>query len=266
MNPFLTLGPDRLVPGQLGEAGRPCGHVFTDATEHAMTDSATVAVQRRFRLLRRRQLWLPTWRGWVLLLLLCVPVCYGGLIGIYPFLAPDRPVASEILVVEGWIPDYALKRGLDISMEQKSRYLVLIGGTVRGEVNPEPGDTYALMAMKRLERIGGDLSHIYPVSSSMRVPGPERDRTYGSALAVKQWFEERGIEVRSLNVLTMGTHARRSRLLFQKAFGPGVEVGVIAVEDREYDPSVWWRFSEGVKEVLSEGVAYLYARALFHPN
>lgn len=231
-----------------------------------MKDAAITRDRWRFRLVRRRQLWLPTWRGWLLLLVLCVPVSYGGLVGIYPFLAPDRPVASEILVVEGWIPDYALKRGLDISMDQKARYLVLIGGTVRGEVNPEPGDTYARMAMKRLQRIGGDLRHVYPVSTSKLTAEPERDRTYGSALAVKQWFEERGVEVQSLNVLTMGTHARRSRLLFQRAFGPGVEVGVIAVEDREYDPSVWWRFSEGVKEVLSEGAAYLYARVLFHPG
>jgi hypothetical protein len=188
------------------------------------------------------------------------------LVGIYPFLAPDRPVASEILVVEGWIPDYALKRGLDISMDQKARYLVLIGGTIRGEVNPEPVDTYAQKAMKRLERIGGDLSHIYPVASTVQGPGPERDRTYASALAVNQWFKARGIDVHSINVLTMGTHARRSRLLFQKAFGPEVEVGVFAVQDREYDPRIWWQFSEGVKDVLSEGAAYFYARVLFHPG
>jgi hypothetical protein len=61
-------------------------------------------------------------------------------------------------------------------------------------------------------------------------------------------------------------HARRSRLLFQKAFGPGIEVGVIAIRDREYNPRVWWRYSEGVKEVLSEGAAYLYARFLFYPG
>ncbi|MCX6873277.1 MAG: YdcF family protein [Verrucomicrobia bacterium] len=191
---------------------------------------------------------------------------YAALHRIHRFLAPDRPVSSDILVVEGWVPDYALKRGLDLSVEQKSRYLLLAGGTVRGEVNPEPGDTYANMAMKRLKRIGGDQPHVHPVPSPELTSEPERDRTYGSALAVKKWLKEQGVSVRSINVLTMGTHARRSRLLFQEAFGPEVEVGVIAIRDREYDPRVWWRYSEGVKEVLSEGAAYLYARFLFQPG
>lgn len=217
-------------------------------------------------LLRRRQVWLPTWRGWLLLLGLCSLATYASQRGIYPFLAPNRPLESDILVVEGWVPDYALKRGLDLSVERKSSYLLLAGGTVKGEVNPEPGDTYAHMALKRLERIGGDLPHVHPVPSPELTPEPERDRTYASALAVKKWLKDQQVSARSINVLTMGPHARRSRLLFEKAFGPGIEVGVIAIQDREYDPRVWWRYSEGVKEVLSEGAAYLYARFLFRPG
>lgn len=221
---------------------------------------------RCFWLLRRRQVWLPTWRGWLLVLVLVFSAGYGGLHGIHPFLASNRPVASEILVVEGWVPDYALKRGLDLSVEGKYTLLLLAGGTVRGEVNPEPGDTYAHMAMKRLKRIGGDLPHVRMVPSPELLSQPERDRTYASAVAVREWLKEQKVTVRSINVLTKGPHARRSRLLFEKAFGPGVEVGVIAIPDREYDPSAWWRYSEGVKEVLSEGAAYLYARLLFHPG
>ena len=222
--------------------------------------------KRCLGLLRRRSLWVPTWRGWLLLLALCVLASYVGVRGIHPFLGPNRLVASDIMVVEGWVPDYALKRGLDLSLEQRSRYLLLTGGTVRGEVNPEPGDTYARMAMQRLKRIGGDLPHVHAVPSPELLSEPVRDRTYAEALAVKKWLKEQGVSVRSINVLTMGTHARRSRLLFQKAFGPGVEIGVIAIRNREYDPRVWWHYSEGVKEVLSEGAAYLYARFLFQPG
>ena len=197
---------------------------------------------------------------------LSVLAAYAGRRGIHPFLALDQPVAADILVVEGWVPNYALKRGLDLSVEQKSRYLLLTGGTVRGEVDPEPGETYARMGMQRLERIGGDLAHVRMVPSPELLPEPVRDRTYASAIAVKAWLKEQGVSVQSINVLTMGAHARRSRLLFQKAFGPEVEIGVIAIPDREYDPHAWWRYSEGVKEVLSEGAAYLYARILFHPG
>jgi hypothetical protein len=202
----------------------------------------------------------------LLLLVLAAMAGYAGLRGIHPFLALDRPLAFDILVVEGWVPNYALKRGLDLSVEWKSSYLLLAGGTVEGEVNPEPGDTYAHMAMQQLQRIGGDLPHVHPVPSPELLPQPVRDRTYAEALAIKKWLKDQGVSVRSINVLTMGTHARRSRLMFQKAFGPNVEIGVIAIQDREYDPRVWWRYSEGVKEVLSEGAAYLYARCLFWPE
>jgi len=201
-----------------------------------------------------------------LLLALTALLLFGLQRGVYPFLALDRPVASEILVVEGWVPNYALKRGLDLSLEQKSRFLLLTGGTVSGEVNPQRGDTYAQWATERLQRFGKDLTHVHPVPSPELLPEPVRDRTYASAVAVRTWLTEQNIEVHSINVLTLGPHARRSRLLFQKAFGPEIEVGVIAIKDREYDPRVWWRYSEGVKEVLSEGAAYLYARVLFHPG
>ena len=231
-----------------------------------MTSSANAPVQRCCRLMRQKHLWIPTWRGWLLLVALCVLGGYGGLRRIHPFLAPDRPVASDILVVEGWVPDYALKRGLDLSATWKSRYLLLTGGTVKGAVNPELGDTYARLAMLRLQRLGGDLRHVQSVPSPELTPEPVRDRTYAEALAVKKWLKDQRVSVRSINVLTVGPHARRSRLLFQKAFGPHVQIGVISIQNLEYDPRVWWRFSEGVKEVLSEGAAYFYSRFLFHPG
>lgn len=222
--------------------------------------------KRCLGLLRRRELWVPTWCGWLSLLVLVAMACYAVLHGIHPFLASNRPVASDIMVVEGWVPAYALKRGLDLSVEQGSRYLLLTGGTVKGEVNPEPGDTYARMALKHLQRIGCDLPHVHPVPSPELLSEPVRDRTYASALAVKKWLKDQGVSVSSINVLTMGVHARRSRLLFQKAFGPGIDVGVIAIRNREYDPDGWWYFSEGVKEILSEGAAYFYARLWFRPE
>jgi hypothetical protein len=66
-----------------------------------------------------------------------------------------------------------------------------------------------------------------------------------------------------MDVVTLGAHARRSRLLFQKALGDEFQVGVIAIEDRQFDPNHWWQSSAGVRRVIDELVAYLYARTLF---
>ena len=69
--------------------------------------------------------------------------------------------------------------------------------------------------------------------------------------------------VRSINVVTEDVHARRTRLLFQKALGNDVAVGIISVPNPDYDARHWWRYSEGVKDVFAESVAYIYARLLF---
>jgi uncharacterized SAM-binding protein YcdF (DUF218 family) len=94
----------------------------------------------------------------------------------------------------------------------------------------------------------------------------DRDRTYCSAVALREWFREHNVAVQSLNVLTEDTHARRTRLLFKRALGKNVTVGIIAVPNPDYDPRHWWRYSEGVKDVVSESVAYLYAKFFFWPS
>ncbi len=94
----------------------------------------------------------------------------------------------------------------------------------------------------------------------------DRDRTYSAAIALRDWLAQNNPGVKRLNVLTRGVHARRSRLLFKKAFGNEVEIGIIAVPDSAYDASHWWRYSEGVKEIVSEGAAYLYVRLFFYPS
>ena len=74
------------------------------------------------------------------------------------------------------------------------------------------------------------------------------------------------MRVESINVLTEDVHARRTRLLFRKAFGHEITIGIIAVPDPDYDSRRWWRYSAGVRDVFSETAAYLYARFLFHPR
>ncbi len=100
------------------------------------------------------------------------------------------------------------------------------------------------------------------------VPAPYvgQDRTYTSARALKAWCEQRGIPLGRLHLMTNGPHARRSRLLYRKALGRGVAVGVTSIKERDYDPAHWWRYSAGVRGVVDESIAYVYARFFFHPT
>ena len=90
-----------------------------------------------------------------------------------------------------------------------------------------------------------------------------RERTYSSAIALRDWFREHNTPVDNINVLTEGAHAPRTRLLYQKAFGRNVTVGIIAVSNPDYDPKQWWRYSDGVREVTGESIAYIYAKFFF---
>ena len=46
-------------------------------------------------------------------------------------------------------------------------------------------------------------------------------------------------------------------MLFQKAFGKNVQIGIIAVANVDYPANQWWHYSEGLKDVVSEFAACL---------
>ena len=91
----------------------------------------------------------------------------------------------------------------------------------------------------------------------------ERQRTYESAVAVFRALEARGIHPKTLNVFTLGPHARRSRLVFAKVLRPGTEVGVVDWIPSDDQTSPWWQSSDRAKDLLTETAGYVY-EALFN--
>ena len=92
----------------------------------------------------------------------------------------------------------------------------------------------------------------------------KKDRTYHSILALQRRLNKEGFNEASIDVVSLGVHARRTWILFEKIFSP-VNVGIIAITPIDYDTSRWWSSSVGVRSVISEAVAYLYARFIFSP-
>jgi len=211
-------------------------------------------------LLVRREVWTVSLRAMLIGLLAAGSLGFAGIRGLYPFLAITSRVPADVLVVDGWLPTYALAQAA--AEYQRGHYRTVLA--VRG-VYPfdsadldRPIDDYVADILVR---------HGVPRErlSSVLFPGLQRDRTYYSALAVRQWFRERRLPLRALNLATAAGHARRSRLLYRDAFGSGVAIGVIGLPDPNYDGRHWWRSSEGVREILFEAVAYVYVRLLFSP-
>jgi uncharacterized SAM-binding protein YcdF (DUF218 family) len=213
-------------------------------------------------LLVRQYRWgLSRWAKFSLLIVVLTLVVIT-FVNVYPFLAITERVDGDVLVIEGWVHPYAIRVGAEEFQNHSYHRAFTTGGPVVGNggyINDY--QTAASVGADLLKKAGVPAELVQMVPS--HVVG--HDRTYSSALALRDWLREHDMEVRSLNIVTEAAHARRTRLLFEKALGPSVRVGVIAVPSPDYNAKRWWRYSEGVEEVIDEGVAYLYAKLFFLP-
>jgi hypothetical protein len=216
---------------------------------------------RCFGLLRRRECLVPTGRGWVVFLAAGVVLGTLAVRLANPFFSVNRPVPARLLVVEGWAPDYALEFARrEFERGGYERLLVAGGPMERGIPLSEYG-TYAELGAATLLKLGLTTNLVRAVPAP-RVP---QDRTYTGAVAIRRWLEINGGVPETLNVVSVGAHARRSRLMFSKALGGRVRVGILNVASEDFDPDRWWTSSPGVRSVLGEAIAYGYARVLFRP-
>ena len=192
-------------------------------------------------------------------MLLLIGSGFAFLIGIHPFLSPNRPIGGEILVVEGWIPDYCLREALQTFRSRGYRLLVTTGGPLPAGMPYSSYGSHAEYAAKCLRDLGLGADSVFAVPSIDAI----KDRTYMEGVALKDWMRSRGHVYPSLDLFTFSAHGRRSRLLYRKALGPGTKVGVISALDWGYDPKRWWRSSNGVRRISDETVAYIYAAIFF---
>jgi uncharacterized SAM-binding protein YcdF (DUF218 family) len=214
-------------------------------------------------LLVRQYRWgLSRWAK-LFLLIVVVALVVITFLNVYPFLAVTQRVDADVLVVEGWIHPYAIRVSAEEFKNHSYHRVFSTGGPVVGKggyINDY--QTAASVGADLLKREGVPAELVQMVPS--HVIG--RDRTYSSAIALRDWLREHDMQVRSLNIVTEAAHARRTRLLFEKALGSGISVGVIAVPSPDYNAKRWWYYSEGVVEVIDESVAYVYARFFFLPS
>src|SRR4029077_13463607 len=83
-------------------------------------------------LLDRKERWSLSWRGWLVLaptLLLFAAFLFKN---VYPFLATTHRVDAEILVVEGWVHEYAIRAALKEFQSNHYEQIFTTGGPVEG--------------------------------------------------------------------------------------------------------------------------------------
>jgi uncharacterized SAM-binding protein YcdF (DUF218 family) len=201
----------------------------------------------------------PTLWGWLSLTIVGATLLIVVLLNLEPFLSPTQSCDTKILVIEGWIPDYALDSAAALFRRSSYSRIVVTGGVLEQGSYLKEYRTYADLGAATLRTIG------IPDSQVIAVPAPfsRKDRTYVSACAFAPWIKAQGIS--RFDLCSLGAHSRRTRYLFQKAVGDSTKAGIVSIDDAGYDYKKWWVSSQGFRTVTGELIAYLYVRIIFRP-
>jgi len=169
------------------------------------------------------------------------------------FLAANQPRPAEVLIVEGWIGFDGIQAA-KLEFESGGYLYAVATGGLSGNSRDRRRWSFAAEADKKLLLLGLPPDRIMvatPIES-------EEHRTFETALAVKRALQARGVQPKDVNVITLGVHARRSRLVLAKVLGPAVDVGVIAWTPPGYFAGPWWRSSDRAQDLMKETVGYLF--------
>lgn len=209
----------------------------------------------KIRLIKRQEMWTLTAQGWVIAIALIASVMFFSITHLYPFLAVNSPIKADVLVVEGWVTDYGLEQAFTELKSNSYRQIFTTGGPVEKGFYLAEYNNFAAIAAATLKKLG-----VQPEKVTV-VPTPDviKNRTHASAIALRQWLANSNLPINSMNLLTSDAHARRSWLIFQQVLAPEIKVGIIAAKPVNYNPNKWWTSSEGVRTVISETIAYIYA-------
>jgi len=215
----------------------------------------------KFSLLQERTGYTLTWLGKLLTLLLVAGTTMALFFNLHPFLATSTPLNKGLLVIEGWLPDYAIQGALEIYRSGNYEKIITTGIPIETGGMLMKWKSYSQMTTSRLIEMKIEPSKILTAVGQ----DARRDRTYASAMAMKEQLISAGISQTNIHLISLGTHGRRSQLLYRKALGKNYSVGITSLEDHSYEAERWWASSNGFRSVVNELNAYLYAKFFFHP-
>lgn len=217
---------------------------------------------KKFGLLKRKECYVLTWKARFLLLALLFILFYLFFSRLPVFLSKADPVNGSILVLDGQLPDYGIKEAISIFESGNYQQIIVTGGNLPVGYYNLGMKTMAELSYATFIELGFDSTKLIAIPGGQNL----RNRTYASAVSLKNWFNEKNVVSGKIDVLAIGSHARRSKYLFQMALGEKFDVGVVVIRNRTYDNKHWWRSSQGARTVISEIIGYLYVVFFFFPD
>lgn len=210
---------------------------------------------------KRRMCWRPTLLGSILIFVLIAIILRYSLVGSYYYLAVNDPIESKTMVIEGWVPTYAIKQAVQIYKDEGYDRMIVTGIPIVNYEFIAPYRNTAEATILALRYYGvTDSIYLANIPTNIFV-----DRTYNTALLTKELFFQNDWP-HNFNIFSVGVHSRRSRFLFRKAFGSEYDIGIIAPRDRTFLPDSWWKSSKGLRQVSNELMATLFVQLFFYPD
>src|SRR5437660_4544642 len=149
--------------------------------------SSNQASQKFWGLLKWKERWGLSWRGWLLLTLLGLASASLLFVNVHPFLAVTRRVDTNNLVVEGWIQRYAFRGAVKEFNSGSYEHIFTTGG-------PENGSGGYVHDSQTPASGGAEAPKRFRIREGVIKMAPSRvtcrERTYSSALTVPDWFYE----------------------------------------------------------------------------
>lgn len=215
----------------------------------------------KFKLYKYRTVPVPTVWGWLLVFLFSIGLFYGLLKATYPFLSEEIPTSTKVLVVEGWIPDEGLRNAIVYYNEHHYEYMIVTGIPISQWTFASPYSNMADATARSMKEMFFK-DTIYTVHIPTII---QRDRTYATAVALEMKWDSMGIPYADFDLYSMGSHSRRSYMMFQKVFSDRIK-GLVADDDPSFIPSHWYKSSRGFRTVFGELTSFLYAKFFFQPE
>jgi hypothetical protein len=191
-------------------------------------------------------------RNWLLL-----AVAFAGLLlfvlFVHPFLAINRKVQADTLVVEGWLPDYAAAfAAKEFQSGHYSR--IFVSGLYLEKDDPhftDGSDSAVIVRTLRANGVDAALIEACPIES------PSFNRTSAMARAVSERMKTSNYVPHGVNVVTLGPHARQTLVAYERMLGARTPVGVISYPKDDYDPTRWWASVAGIQKTTKDFVGWL---------
>lgn len=98
---------------------------------------------------------------------------------------------------------------------------------------------------------------------SIPVLSSKVSRTYSCARAFREWYTGSDYNNKPVNILSLGPHTRRTWMIYKKVLGKDNDVGIILVNDKNFNKKNWWKSLTGIKDTIYEMAGCIYILIVF---